>query len=698
MKNSRFFARLFLLATLCIGSPSLHSQSVIPIPQEVEQAEGSFTLNANTRLSCNLQGDELEQLLDYLKQQPLLSACLKNGHNTPAGQAGIVLQKLDNAGTRTPESYELRVTPERIHITACTDAGLFYGLQSLMQLATPAGEGQWKVSACHITDQPRFAYRGFMMDVSRHFRTKEFVKKQMDAMARFKLNRLHLHLTDGAGWRIEIKQYPRLTEFAAWRPQAVWKDWWFKGGRQYCEEGTPGAYGGYYTQDDIRELLAYAAERHITIIPEIEMPAHSEEVLAAYPEMSCSGEPYKNAEFCIGNEKTFEFLENVLAEVMELFPSEYIHIGGDEANKNPWKACPKCQQRMKDEGLKDVDELQSYAIHRMEVFLNKHGRKLLGWDEIMEGGLAPNATVMSWRGEEGGLKAIRSGHRAVMTPAEFFYLDYYQDAPISQPEAIGGYVPLEKVYSYDPVKADFTPEEKALVYGVQANQWAEYISTDEQYEYMMYPRLLAVAEVGWSEPERKDFADFRNRALVAVDWMTANGYHPFPLKDEVGHRPESREPIEHLALGKPVTYNAPFNETYKAAGDKSLTDGLRGDWTYSDGRWQGFISRNRLDVTIDLGEETQIGSIGADFMQAAGPEVFLPAEVIISVSNDGQKFKRLKREKHKVSREPGFAFANHTWKGKTKARYVRVQARSGKELGGWIFTDEIVVLPPAAGK
>ena len=286
MKNSRFFARLFLLATLCIGSPSLHSQSVIPIPQEVEQAEGSFTLNANTRLSCNLQGDELEQLLDYLKQQPLLSACLKNGHNTPAGQAGIVLQKLDNAGTRTPESYELRVTPERIHITACTDAGLFYGLQSLMQLATPAGEGQWTVAACHIADQPRFAYRGFMMDVSRHFRTKEFVKKQMDAMARFKLNRLHLHLTDGAGWRIEIKQYPRLTEFAAWRPQAVWKDWWFKGGRQYCEEGTPGAYGGYYTQDDIRELLAYAAERHITIIPEIEMPAHSEEVLAAYPEMS----------------------------------------------------------------------------------------------------------------------------------------------------------------------------------------------------------------------------------------------------------------------------------------------------------------------------------------------------------------------------------------------------------------------------
>ena len=230
MRNSRFFARLFLLATLCIGAPSLHAQTVIPIPQETEQAEGLFTLNAQTKLSCNLQGDEREQLLDYLKQQPLLQACLKNGDAAPK-QAGIFLQKLDNAGTRTPESYELRVTPEQIHITACTDAGLFYGLQTLMQLATPAGEGTWTVAACHITDEPRFAYRGFMMDVSRHFRTKEFIKKQMDAMARFKLNRLHLHLTDGAGWRIEIKQYPRLTQFAAWRPQAVWKDWWFKGGR-----------------------------------------------------------------------------------------------------------------------------------------------------------------------------------------------------------------------------------------------------------------------------------------------------------------------------------------------------------------------------------------------------------------------------------------------------------------------------------
>ena len=691
MKNSTLIPGLMLCASLCVGSPLLQAQSVIPIPLKMEQTAGTFLLKKTTPLYTNLQGEELERL--KATAEPGTVKHLKNLSKAPAGC--IVLEKTETGVPQSPEGYALNVSPDKVLVQSRADAGLFYGLQTVCQLGEAQPDGSSAIAATQITDEPRFEYRGFMMDVSRHFRTKEFVKKQMDAMARFKLNRLHIHLTDGAGWRIEIKKYPRLTQFAAWRPDAVWKDWWFKeNGRKYCEEGTPGAYGGYYTQEDIRELLDYAADRHITIIPEIEMPAHSEEVLAAYPKLSCSGEPYKNAEFCIGNEQTFEFLENVLTEVIDLFPSEYIHIGGDEANKNPWKACPKCQQRMKDEGLKDVDELQSYAIHRMEVFLNEHGRKLLGWDEIMEGGLAPNATVMSWRGEEGGLKAVRSGHRAVMTPAEFFYLDYYQDAPISQPEAIGGYVPLEKTYSYDPVKADMTPEEAALVYGVQANQWAEYIPTDEYYEYMMYPRLLAVAEVGWSQPSRKDFADFRNRALTAVEWLNAHGYHPFPLKDEVGHRPESREPIQHLALGKPVTYNAPFNESYKAAGDKSLTDGIRGDWTYSDGRWQGFISRNRLDVTIDLGEATEIGSIGADFMQAAGPEVFLPAEVIISVSDDGQNFSELKRVTHTPSREPGFAFVNHTWTGKTTARYVRYQARSGKELGGWIFTDEIVVLPP----
>ena len=692
-KKIPLFPSFAVFALCCAGVLPAEAQSVIPVPAEMKLTEGAFAVAPGVAVFCNLQGVERERLAAYATSQPLLRAC---AGTDDASAAGILLLKTETASPDSPEGYALSVSPERIRIEARTDAGLFYGLQTLLQLAEPAADGNaWTVPACVVSDSPRFPYRGFMMDVSRHFRSKEFVKKQMDAMARFKLNRLHLHLTDGAGWRVEIKKYPRLTEFAAWRPEAVWKDWWFKeNGRRYCEVGTPGAYGGFYTQDDIRELLAYAAERHITVVPEIEMPAHSEEVLAAYPELSCSGKPYGSAEFCIGNEKTFAFLENVLEEILALFPSEYIHIGGDEANKETWKRCPKCRERMAAEGLENVDELQSYAVRRMDAFLSARGRKLLGWDEIMQGGLAPGAAVMSWRGEEGGRKAVRAGHRAVMTPAEYFYFDYYQDAPLSQPEAIGGYVPLEKVYSYDPVKADFSPEEAALIYGVQANQWAEYITSDAHYEYMMYPRLLALAEVAWSAPERKAYPDFRSRALRAVERLKAAGYNPFPLKDEIGRRPESRSPIAHLALNKPVRYNAPFSEAYGAGGEKALTDGLRGDWTYADGRWQGFISRERLDAVVDLGEETRIGGIAVDFMQAAGPEVFLPAEVVISVSSDGVGFTELKRAAREVSREPAFAFDRCSWTGETLARYVRVRAKAGKKYGGWIFTDEIVVLPP----
>ena len=686
--------RLLLVVLLGGGSHCLRAQSVIPVPLKMQQADGSFTLDARTRL-C-LDGPSAEVLRAWQAQFGFLRPCAAADGTAAADSfPTLCLRLVPPAPDASPEGYALHVSPRGIRLEAGTDTGLYYGLQTLAQLASPAGAEAWTVPYVDIEDKPRFRYRGFMMDVSRHFRSKEFVKKQMDVLARYKMNRLHLHLTDGAGWRLQIDRYPRLTELAAWRTEAKWKDWWFKpDGRRYCEEGTPGAYGGYYTKDDIRELLAYAADRHITLVPEIEMPAHSEEVLAAYPELACSGEPYRSAEFCIGNEQTFRFLEDVLSEVMELFPSEYIHIGGDEANKNTWKACPKCRRRMEDEGLKDVDELQSYAVRRIARFLQQHGRKLLGWDEIMQGGLAEGATVMSWRGEAGGLQAVRSGHRAVMTPSSHFYLDYYQDAPPTQPEAIGGYVPLEKVYAYDPVKPGMTPAETALLEGVQANLWAEYIPTDEQYEYMMYPRLLAVAEVGWSAPARKDYADFRRRALRAVDTLAARGYHPFPLKDEAGHRPESLQPVGHLALHKPVTYNAPYSPTYAAAGAQTLTDGLRGDWTYSDGRWQGFIAHDRLDVTIDLGRPTDIGSIEADFMQVAGPEVFLPARVIISVSDDGQHFAELLRETYPVSREPDFGFARHAWTGRTRARYVRYQARSGSELGGWIFTDEIVVLPP----
>ena len=672
---------------MCLTAHSLKAQSVIPVPLKMEQGTGCFLLSENTKLYINLQGLEAQLLENCLQALPVH---LKKGKKKDTQNMLSLLITEKNHQLPSPESYTLSVTPQQILIRATSGAGLFYGVQTLLQLAQPSGAGSYSIASVEIEDTPRFAYRGLMLDVSRHFSTKEFIKKQIDALAYYKINRLHLHLTDAAGWRLEIKKYPLLTEFAAWRTDPTWKQWW-NGGRKYVRFDAPGAYGGYYTQDDIREILEYARQHYITVIPEIEMPSHSEEVLAAYPQLSCSGEPYKNSDFCVGNEETFTFLENVLTEVMELFPSEYIHIGGDEAGKSAWKTCPKCQKRMKDEHLANVDELQSYLIHRIEKFLNNHGRHLLGWDEILQGGIAPNATVMSWRGEEGGIAAVTSGHRAIMTPGAYCYLDSYQDAPYSQPEAIGGYLPLKKVYSYNPVPASLTAEQAKLVYGVQGNLWVEYIPTPEHVEYMIYPRILALAETAWSAPERKSWPDFHTRALSAVADLQAKGYHPFDLKKEIGSRPESLQPVSHLALGKKVIYNSPYSSHYPAQGNTALTDGIRGDWTYGDGSWQGFISDNRLDVTIDMEKETPIHSITAAFMQVVGAEVFLPETVVISISDDGTHFTELRKQHFEVSKETPIRFTDISWQGEAKGRYVRYQAQAGSEFGGWIFTDEIIV-------
>ena len=679
---------LFLwILGMCFHAHPILAQSVIPVPLKMEQGTGSFLLSEKTKLYTNLQGGEAELWENYLKALPVQ---LKEARMKDRKQMLFLLITPKTTQLPSPESYTLSVTSQRIEIRATSGAGLFYGMQTLLQLMQPASTGSYSVPSVEIEDTPRFAYRGLMLDVSRHFSTKEFIKKQIDALAYYKINRLHLHLTDAAGWRLEIKKYPLLTDFAAWRTDPTWKKWW-NGGRKYLRYDEPGASGGYYTQDDIREILEYARQHYITVIPEIEIPSHSEEVLAAYPQLSCSGEPYKNSDFCVGNEETFTFLENVLTEVMELFPSEYIHVGGDEAGKSAWKTCPKCQKRMKDEHLANVDELQSYLIHRIEKFLNNHGRRLLGWDEILQGGIAPNATVMSWRGEEGGIAAVTSGHHAIMTPGAYCYLDSYQDAPYSQPEAIGGYLPLKKVYAYDPVPASLTAEQAKLVYGVQGNLWVEYIPTPEHVEYMIYPRMLALAEVAWSAPERKSWPDFHTRALSAVADLQKKGYHPFDLSKEIGSRPESLQPVSHLALGKKVTYNSSYSPHYPAQGNTALTDGIRGDWTYGDGSWQGFISDNRLDVTIDMEKETPIHSITAAFMQVVGAEVFLPETVIISISDDGINFTELQKQHFEVSKETPIRFTDISWQGEAKGRYVRYQAQAGSEFGGWIFTDEIIV-------
>lgn len=660
---------------------------IIPQPQSSELSSGTYGLPRQAVFSTNLPEEDKKEFTEYLQASPFALQPEAEGTQKSVVSFTIIAPVSDQ---ESMESYQLSVTGKGISVVAPSAAGLFYGFQSLLQLAEQEADGTFSFPLIEIKDSPRFSYRGLHLDVSRHFRTKEFLKKQLDAMARYKLNRFHWHLTDGAGWRLEIKRYPELTEQAAYRPYPNWKAWW-KGGRKYCTKDAPGADGGYYTQEDAREIVEYARQRHITVIPEIEMPGHSEEVLAVFPHLSCSGKPYVNSEVCIGNEDTFTFLQNVLLEVMEIFPSEYIHIGGDEANMDSWKKCPLCQKRMKQEGLADVKELQSYLIHRIEKFLNEHDRQLLGWDEILEGGLAPRATVMSWRGEEGGIKAAKAGHDVIMTPGGFCYLDSYQDAPMTQPEAIGGYLTLEKVYSYDPIPEVLTKEGADYIQGVQANVWAEYITTAEHMEYMVYPRLLALAEVAWTQPDKKNWEHFHRCALKEVKWLQDNGYHPFDLSKEVGERPEAAVPVEHLGLMKTVKYTSPYAPQYTAGGDSALVDGLRGGWTYGDKRWQGFLNTD-MDITVDLGEMKEISSIAAEFMQLSGPYVWLPREVIISISEDGNTFTEQARLHTDVpTTEDRLVFRTYEWDGKASVRYVRYQALSNGIEGGWLFTDEIVI-------
>ena len=676
------FSTLLLIGNSCSERKEI---DVIPMPRSVEYHSGNFTISTETKFYTNLSAESRQALTDYLEGTSLSSVSFAE---SATGNNGIELNLCDSSIVTGNEAYRIEIDKKGVRLSANTETGIFYGLQTLLQLLNN-GDNK-TLPALTINDSPRFPYRGLHLDVSRHFFDKEFVKKQLNAMAYFKMNRLHWHLTDGAGWRIEIKKYPRLTSFAAWRPFDKLNDWWV-GGRTFCEQDDPRAVGGYYTQDDIREVVAYAADRHITIIPEIEMPGHSEEVLATYPELSCSGKPYVNADFCIGTEKTFEFLENVLLEVIDLFPSEYIHIGGDEASKSSWKTCPRCQRRMADEHLNSVDELQSYMIHRIEKFLNDHGRKIIGWDEIIEGGLSPTAPVMSWRGEEGGIKAVKAGNQAIMTPGKYCYLDAFQDAPNTQPMAIGGYLTLEKVYSFEPVPDSLSTKEAELILGVQGNVWTEYIPTPEHFEYMIYPRILALAEIGWSPSGGKKWDNFHTRALQAVNILREQGYNPFPLEKEIGDKPESYQKVNHLAIGKKVTYANPYSNHYAAQGEKTLVDGARGGWMYNDDRWQGFIDCD-FDVTIDLGKETDIKQVCAEFIQLKGPYVWLPKQVIISSSVDGEHYDILATVDNDISPDiETLQFKEFGWEGNAKTRYIRYKALSNGIAGGWLFTDEIRV-------
>lgn len=657
--------------------------------------------------------------------------------------------RVDPNATDIPdEGYQLEIDKAGVRLVAKTETGLFYGKQTLLQLLTPNGLPYVK-----INDHPRFPYRGLHLDVSRHFFDKEEVKKLMNVMSYYKLNTLHLHLTDAGGWRLQIDKYPKLTQEGAFRTQSDWREWWDNGkDRQYLKEGTEGAYGGYYTKDDIRDMLAYAAEKHITIIPEIEFPAHSDEVFVAYPELCCAGKSHTSGDFCIGNPKTFEFMENVLTEVIELFPSEYIHIGGDEAGKNTWKTCPKCQALMKKEKLANVDELQSYMIRKAEEFLNSKGRRLIGWDEILEGGLAPEATVMSWRGEAAGFKSARMGHDVIMTPGSYMYFDFYQADPRHQPVAIGGYTPIRKVYSYNPIPQDsLTAEEAKHFLGVQANTWTEYIPTPEHLEYMMFPRALAVAEIGWTPQEKRDWQDFKPRINAHIPVLQQMGLNPFPLSNELefdmvvdtiqkeirvtmdaekypaeihyttdGSTPTASSPIYqepivvkdsakivagifvngqlqdrvseqrvdyHKGIGKSIRFNSRLYPGYMAGGINAIINGYRGGLTYLDQRWQGYT--DNLDCVIDLGEVMDLHQVSSKWMQLTGPGVYQPEKVEVLTSEDGKNFTSQGVIPTTIPQDKSdLTFQEYTFQGNWKARYVQLKAQNPK---GFIFVDEIVI-------
>lgn len=504
-----FFVFISLIYNCNQTESANNSTQIIPLPYKQSITKGQFVLN-------HLTGMDYDE--DFKISAQFLKSFIEDGSPIEL-QQNAMISFIKDTRIDHPEGYKLIVTPKIIEIRAKTDQGAFYAVQSLRQLLPPEFEnGSYKMDSVAITcvsikDEPRFTYRGMHLDVGRHMFPVAFIKKYIDALAMLKMNTFHWHLTEDQGWRIEIKKYPKLQEIAAYRNETLIGH---AGDKPQKYDGK--RYGGFYTQAQIKDVVAYAEKRFITIIPEIEMPGHSQAAIAAYPELGCLGEQAEVATewgvfehiYCTKDE-TFDFLEDVLNEVMALFPSKYIHIGGDEAPKSRWKACKVCQQRIKDEGLKDEHELQSYFISRIEKYLNSKGRQIIGWDEILEGGLAPNATVMSWRGIDGAIEAAKQHHNVILTPNSHCYFDHYQSENKDEPLAIGGFLPLEKVYSFNPVPDELSKRESKYVLGAQGNVWTEYMLNSKHVEYMVFPRILALSEVDWSTLKNKDYSNFEKR-------------------------------------------------------------------------------------------------------------------------------------------------------------------------------------------
>jgi hexosaminidase len=527
--------------------------ALVPQPAEVERGTGQFLLRPDTpivvdRDSAGALGAG-KQLAERIRGSTGwdLKVAQSGGAEKQAAAIRITAHPADPS--LWPEGYALEVSPQGVVIAGGDAAGMFYGTQTLLQLLPPRvfsptkvrDAGSWAVPAVRIRDRPRFHWRGMLLDVARHFFSKDEVKNFLDLMAQHKLNTLQLHLTDDQGWRIEIKRYEKLSEIAAWR-KSIGFGLDPHASTAYAKDGR---YGGYFTQDDIRELVAYAQARFITIVPEIEMPGHAAAALSVYPQFSCSGGPYDRDSghmgiYCPGNDAAFQFLENILGEVIGLFPGKYVHIGGDEVERINWMKCPKCKARMQQEHLANFGELQSYFVKRIERFVNAQGRTLIGWDEILEGGLSPNATVMCWRDARFGMAAAAAGHDVVMTPTSHCYLDYYQ-AKTGEPRAIGGFLPLRLVYEFEPLPPGLSADKARHILGGGGTLWSEFFPNYAQVQYMTFPRACAIAEATWSEPKRRDWTDFRRRLETHLERLAAEGVHyRAPKKTDPGYEGESK--------------------------------------------------------------------------------------------------------------------------------------------------------------
>ena len=724
---------------------------IIPQPSEQIVNEGEFVLNNSTGINYD---DNFKISAEFLK------SFIQEGSDIKLEGSNMISFIKDESFA--DEGYSLEVLPNKIDIKAKTDQGAFYAVQSLRQLLPPefengSFEGVEAIIPCAtINDEPQFVYRGMHLDVGRHMFSVDFIKKYIDALAMLKMNTFHWHLTEDQGWRIEIKKYPKLQEVASYRNETLIDHY---NTQPQLFDGKK--YGGYYTQEEIKAVVAYAQSRFVTVIPEIELPGHSQAAIAAYPELGCTGEQVEVAtkwgvfeEIYCPKEETFSFLEDVLDEVLALFPSEYIHIGGDEAPKTRWKNCDHCQALIKKEGLKDEHELQSYFISRIEKYLNSKGRQIIGWDEILEGGLAPNATVMSWRGFNGAIEAAKQHHNVILTPGSHSYFDHYQSENDDEPLAIGGYLPLKKVYSLNPIPEELTPEEAKYVLGAQGNVWTEYIPTSEKVEYMVFPRILALSEVVWSNPEHKNYEEFVSRVehfhkrLDVLDINYANHLYeiegeliskenkvayqlqtsskgqtirftldgseptinseayniPVPITESVNIKAAvfnsdgklgdtfSQNINLHKAVGKKISINKELNTSYPGSGAAGLVNGISGsDTRYGDKEWLGFSGED-IELEIDLGEETEVSSIITRFHNGNGQWIYAPKQITISYDNNEASIIDIPSSEELLI--PIQIFANKKVKLVTLSipNYGIIQeGKQGASNKAWTFIDEIII-------